>query len=235
MMKFGWLPMIVVVAGCTVRLGGPEPVEYDTIAIQASGNATAASVAERIRASQSDIALIITRQDSNWINQIAAASQLTTSRPGRLGDVTLAFLGTKPEGDTTLTVKAGNGFIKLHDALYKIDKTRNLDLIAASIDAGVTVRDAVQALLLYVADDVYPDAAVIMAIEAPNAAIADSVSTLSRAALGDVAECVRNDGDAASPSSLRMFYFPAARITCQQAQVFSGDPAGVSARLVVSR
>ena len=32
MMKFGWLPMIIGLAGCTVRLGGPEPVEYDTIA-----------------------------------------------------------------------------------------------------------------------------------------------------------------------------------------------------------
>src|SRR5262245_24033108 len=136
--------LLLLAAGCAVRLGGPRPVQYDTVAIQFEPGTSVADAAARLREWSADLALIATREDTSWVRALAEQTQLVSTRPGRAGDYTLAFLAFKPVGDTTLTLNVeGGGNIRLHDALYQVDKYRKLDLMTAIINPGTGAREGV--------------------------------------------------------------------------------------------
>ena len=176
MKKFALPLVILIVAGCAVRLGGSRPVEYETVAIQFDAGTSVTDAAARLRELNADVALIATREDTTWVRQLAQQMQLVSTRPGRAGDYTLAFLATKPVGDTTLTLNVeGGGSIRMHDALYNIDKVRKLDLMTVILQPGTSTRNGVRTLLSYIATDVSGDAAVALAIQAPSAAAGDSI------------------------------------------------------------
>jgi hypothetical protein len=228
--------LTITLAACAVRMGGPKPVEYDAAAIRFDANTTPAAAAAQLRTLGVDLALILTPHDSVWVRQVAQQAQKLSTRPGRVGDLTLAFLAFKPEGDTTLTLPvASGGRIQLHDALYNIDKQRRLDLMTVVLEPGTHTQDAVRALLAYIATDVIATAVGVLAVQAPSAAAADSVAQLTRAFWGDVLECTDpNKRPAAGVTApLKLFYFPSARVRCQQAQIADNGSPTTVARLIV--
>lgn len=228
---------VAVVSACAMRMGNPDPVEYQAVAIAAGPAASAEQTAAQIRAANADVALLVAAHDSAWISDVARRAELVSTRPGRLGEQTFAFLGAKPVGDTTLAIKVqSGGELKVHDALYNIDKNRHLDLLTVSIDRGTSVRDAVARLLGYVATDVFPNAAIILAVHTATPEQADTMAVATRAAMGDAWECTQasRQGGAPSPANLRLFYFPAARISCESARVLDSPP-GITAQLIVQR
>jgi hypothetical protein len=223
---------LILLAACSVSMGGPSPVEYDTAAIRFDANTTPAAAAAQLRQLGVDLALISTPNDAAWVRQVAQEARLTSTDPGRIGDLTHAFLAFKVEGDTTISLKVpSGGNVHLHDALYNIDKQRHLDLMTAVIEPGTSVQDAVTTLLGYVATDVPSTAAVALAVHAPTPAAADSVARLTGAYWADAWECTEQGrkGERAPPSTLRLFYFPSARVRCEQAR--AADPS----RLIVAK
>lgn len=236
MKRLCYLGLALSLTACAVRLGGPKPVQYDAVTVRYDANVTPEGAAAQLRAMGAELALILTPNDTAWLRQVAQQTQLISTRPGRLGELTAAFLAFKPEGDTTLALNvASGGRVQLHDALYNIDKERRLDLMTAVIEPGTSTQGAVRSLLEYVATDVMSIAVGVLAVQAPSAAVADSVAQLTRAVWADAWECTEagRRGEAAPPANLRLFYFPAARVLCEQAQVSdNGSPATV-ARLIV--
>jgi hypothetical protein len=236
MKRLCYLGLTLSLGACALRLGGPKPVEYDAAAVRFESNATPAAAAAQLRTLGIDLALVLTPNDSAWLRQVAQQAQLTSTRPGRIGDLTAAFLAFKPQGDTTLVLNVpSGGRVLLHDALYNIDKERRLDLMTAVIESGTSTQGAVRSLLEYVATDVMSVAVGVLAVQAPSAAVVDSVALLTRAVWADAWECTEagRRGEPAPPTNLRLFYFPAARVRCEQAQVSDNGSQATVARLIV--
>jgi hypothetical protein len=224
-------------AGCAVRLGGPGPVEYRTVALSSAAEAPAAQVAGYIRESGANVVLLAAPADSAWFAEVARSAKLSLSGPGKAGGVSLAFLAGKPVGDTTLALPLeGGGSVVVHDALYRVDKRRHLDLLALRIRSAAEVRPAVQALLRYVATDVMSDAAVVLAIDVPDAATGESVAALLDPAFLDARTCLPEElRGGAQVSGMRLFYGPEARLRCESARLLGDKSAPVVANLIVGR
>ncbi|HEX7050349.1 MAG TPA: hypothetical protein VF188_09125 [Longimicrobiales bacterium] len=230
----------VLMAGCAIRLGGPGPVEYRTVALNADSHVTPEEVAAWIRRTGANLVLLAADADSAWFDEVARRSELALSGPGRAGAVAFAFLAGKPVGDTTVALPLdGGGRVVVHDALYQIDENRFLDLLALRIDHQRQVVDAVRALLDYVATDVASTAAVVLAVDVPDGAVGDSVSALLNPAFLDARACLE-DGDGAArsgpgPTGMRLFYGPEARMRCDEAERLAGADSPLVARLIVGR
>jgi hypothetical protein len=183
------------------------------------------------------VALIATHGDTAWVRQLATSMGKVSTRPGKASDLTLALLAPyKVVGDTTLTLTVeGGGAIRLHDALFNIDKNRTLDLMTAVIEPNTSVLNGVKALLNYIATDVGGTSAVALAVQAQNQAVGDSIATLTHAAIADTWECTKESkaGQAAPAMSMRLFYFPPARMKCITARVVDLPNRPVVANLVV--
>ncbi len=232
--------ILAVLGGCAVRLGGPKPEEYQTLAYVAPAGETAEATASRIRSVSADIVLITGRADSAWFADVANRTRLALSGPGRTGPNGMAFLTRRLEllGDTSiiLNVQSG-GRIHMHDALYQIGKGRHVDLMLVQFDDRADLRDAVRTLLSYIATDVGATAAVVFGIDAPTPKAADSVAVLLRAAYANAWECADQgrDGAATPESGLRLFYGPSVRMDCEEAHVLSVPGHPIAAQLVVGR
>ena len=153
-----------VVAGCSVRLGGPKPEEYNAIGLHAPAGASAGEIATRIKGAEGDVVLLAADRDSAWFADVATQTAMKVSGPGRTGPSSLAFL-TRLEllGDTALilTVPNGGGRLHVQDALFRVDKDRTLDLMLVSFAEAASVREGVRAMLNYIATDVGGTAAVV--------------------------------------------------------------------------
>lgn len=235
------LPALVLLLGaCSVRLGGPGPVEYRTVALSTGAEAEPGQVAAYIRQANANLVLLSAQADSSWFAAVAREAKLTLSGPGDAGGVALAFLASTPVGDTTVTlpVEAG-GQLVVHDALYRVDKHRYLDLMALRVPAGVDARAAVQTLLRYVASDVMSDAAVVLAIDVPDDATGDQLAELLRPAFLDARGCLpgaERERAAAAGPGMRLFYGPEARLRCQSARHLGGAATmPVVAQLIIDR
>lgn len=207
-------------AACAT-ISGPTPVEVDALALRIAESASAEQVAQQLTQRGVDYVILSGARDSAWYADVAARAGMKTTRPGKAGATTFAFLGPAAIGDTTLTLKVnGGGELRVHDALYNVDKSRRLDLMAVKIEPNTHLRESIRTLLSYVASDVLPHAAVLLAIEPPTPAIGDSISLLTRAIFADAWECTP-EGRASpdtSDLSIRLFYGPAARMRCSSAQ-----------------
>lgn len=223
---------LLTASACALRLGGSGPETYSAVAIRAEAGADATAIATQLRDAGADLVLLSAEQDSTWFASVAGAAGLDLSGPGETSGRGLAFM-TSLEllGDTSLVLDvAGGGEVHMHDALYKIDDRRNIDLMFVRFD-GPDLRAAVRTLLGYIATDVGASAALLLAIDASTPQVADSATVLVRATLGNAAEC----GDitaAATTSRVRLLYGPSARLTCLSAQAL---PNGVFARVQVPR
>ncbi|MEX0907948.1 MAG: hypothetical protein WD054_06420, partial [Gemmatimonadota bacterium] len=122
----------------------------------------------------------------------------------------------------------GGGSVHMHDALYKIDDDRNIDLMMVRFDAP-DLRAAVRTLFGYIATDVAASAAVLLAIDAVSPQAADSAAVLMRATLGSGLECAGVDA-ADAGASVRLLYGPSARLACLNARALA---PGIFARVQV--
>jgi hypothetical protein len=210
-----------MLAACSVRLGGPSPAELDAVAVHVPAAASAEQVAQMLTQRGVEYAILSGERDSAWYADVATRAALKTTRPGRAGSTTFAFLGMQAIGDTTLALKVSSGGeLRLHDALYRIDKNRRLDLMAVRIEPNVNLRESIRTLLAYIATDVLPNAAVMLAIEPATPALGDSISILTRAAFADAWECTRDGRTNPTVTDLpiRLFYGPAVRMVCESAE-----------------
>jgi hypothetical protein len=119
----------------------------------------------------------------------------------------------------------------LHDALYRLDDNRLLDLILARFDSINDLSSATRALMTYVGSDVSNSAALLLAVEAPSTAVGDSIALSLRAYLTETRECA--GGDNGTGSTIRLFFGPRTRVRCERAQVLNetGGPVSASFQL----
>lgn len=228
--------LAVLIAGCAVRLGGPKPTDQDALALRLTDSATPDQIAALLKQRGVEVAILSSTRDSAFYAATAAAAGMKMTRVGRTGTGTFAFLGPQAIGDTTLTLKVqGGGEVRLHDALYRIDKQRRLDLMAVRIAPEANLRESVRTLLAYFATDVLPNAAIVFAIEPPTPALGDSVSVLMRAAFADAWECTRegHDGTRNVDLPIRLFYGPSMRVRCDGAERLNESGGAILAHLVL--
>jgi hypothetical protein len=164
------------------------------------------------------------------------AAGLQLSGPGRINGRGFSFLSRlELLGDTTLTLEVpGGGSVHMHDALYRVDRDRYLDLMLVRFDAP-DLRAAVRALLLYAATDVMPNAAVLLAIDAATPALADSAAILMRPYYPPATECRNAPADLVRTGSIRLLYGPIGRITCRTARRLPDTQTGIVAEVTVQR
>lgn len=227
--------LIATSTACAVRLGGPSPEEYDVAALFESRDADAAAVATRIRESGAEIVLLAAeRQDSAWFRYIAATAGLGLSGPGATTAHGYAFM-TNLEilGDTSMVLPVeGGGSVHMHDALYRIDENRLIDLMLVRLE-GPDLRESVRTLLNYIATDVPPDAPLILALDGPTPVLADSAATMVRATVASASEC--RDESLPTQPAVRLLYGPSARVRCLSARDLPGSVPGIVARMEVGR
>src|SRR5690625_3917147 len=214
---------LLLVDWCTVRLVGQGPLWYRAHARSMDTDATPIEVASVIRQAGADLVLMAARSDSVWFSEVARASNLELSGPGLAGDVSLAFLGAKPLGDTTLALELETGgSVVVHDALYQVDRGRYLDLLVLRVESASAVRSTMQALLRYIASDVMSNAAVVLAVDVPDSVTGDAVAAILDPAFIDAQSCLDPgktvSGQAAPATHLgagrRLFYGAEARLRC---------------------
>lgn len=231
--------LVALVSGCALRLGGRAPEPLNTLALDVPAGATAASVAEQIRAAEAQVVLLSAQNaESDWFTQVAAQAGLVSSRPSTAGAARFAFLTQEAAiGDTTVMLAVvGGDSLRVHDALYKIDDRRNLDLIIFRLEPTMPLQPAMESLLLYIATDVGHNVSVALAIDAANPARADSAVRLLSPAFADVTECERaEDIEAAPPLDIRLMYGPEVRTGCDWARLPGTGGRAVLARLVIRR
>jgi hypothetical protein len=235
-MKQGWIVfgIALMAAGCAAAgIGGNDPAPQDALALRVPESMTAEALGARIKQGGYEFAMLSTSRDSAFLAAAATQAGLQMTRPGRIAGSTYAFFGPKPLGDTTHTVMVqSGGQVRLHDALYKIDKTRNLDLLIARFEGVTDLRSGVRALLSYVGSDVSNNAGLLLGVEAPTPQFGDSVALLLRAVYRDTRECASTGASASSPS-IRLFFGPEARVRCGRAEVLGEANAPVSAQFVL--
>lgn len=231
--------LCVLVAACSVRLGGPKPEEFRTLALEAPASAGPTDVANVVQQTSADIILLTAQRDSAWFAEVSQATNLALSGPGRTEPKAKAFLtNLKILGDTSIVLGVSDGSrIHMHDALYEIEPNRHLDLMLVGVSNQSDLRQVVRTLLSYIATDVGPNAAIMMAIDAPSPQAADSVMKLLRAAYTSAAECTNGESlaPAGGSGSLQLFYGPPARVRCESARLLSDPGAPIFAQLVVGR
>lgn len=227
----------LLLGACAVRLGGPSPEEYTAVAVTVGPADTPAQTAERLRSADAELVLLSADRDTAWFAAVAAEAGLKLSGPGRTGARALGFLANlEILGDTSivLTVPEG-GRIHMHDALYKIDKQRNIDLMLVRLEETADLRAAVRTLFGYIATDVGASAALLLAIDAATPQAADSAAVLMRATLDSAIECANGDASTAASPPVQLLYGPSARLGCRSARVLPGSPPAIQARVVVNR
>jgi hypothetical protein len=228
---------VAVMAGCAVRLGGGGPQQYDALALHAPADAAAADVAAQVRTAGADLVLLSGVQDSAWFAAVATDANLTLSGPGRTGPRGMAFLSRlEVVGDTSLILEVpGGGRVHMHDALLRINGDRFIDLMMVHFDAP-DLRQAVQTLLLYAASDVMPNVPVLLAVDGPTPAIADSAAALMRVYYAPAVDCPGATGtETLRTQPIRLLYGPSARISCRGAQPVAGAAPGVRVRVLAGR
>lgn len=201
---------------CSSALSAPKDIPVTTVALRATDNATAAAVAEALGAAGAQAALVAAPRGEDWFEEVASATGLTRSGPGDMGGLDFAFLAPEPLGDTTIALPYGADSLVIHDALYEIEEDRLLDLIAFRLSDEATARQAIRALLEYVATDVNNAAALVMAVAVPTVAAGDSVARMLSPAYYDVNRCEVGPATAAG-SGIRLFFGPDARVYCSDA------------------
>jgi hypothetical protein len=220
----------IIIAGCAVRMGGPGPLRRDAVAWRVPSDIDADTLGARVQSGGYEFALIATPRDSAFLARAAWRAGLQMTRPGRIGDTNYVFFGPKAIGDTTHTVQvATGGNVRLHDALFEMEKNRRVDLIIARFDGVTDIRAGVRALIEYVAKDVSGNVPLLLAFEPPSPQVGDSVAVLLRALLADTREC-NGGGAAPQQPTIRLFYGPAARVRCERAEILNMTGAPVSAQ-----
>ena len=228
---------LTVLTGC-LHVNGPAPLKRTALVLRLT-NETAEQVAAQIKQVGADYVILAGARDTTFFKDVATRALMKSTRSGQAADMRYGFLAVNaPVGDTMISVKVqGGGELRMHDALYKIDKGRQLDIMEARFDASSDIRQVVRALIQYNTTDVSATAEQIIVLHPPTAAAGDSVSVLLRPYLTDAWECTK-EGKAQSRNAtlpLRVFYGPATRESCDDATLVSNAGGGMVAHLVLLR
>ncbi|HSJ07984.1 MAG TPA: hypothetical protein VK936_14870 [Longimicrobiales bacterium] len=228
--------LTVAAAACGARTGGRSGNGYQVATFRAASGASAQDVAARITGARADIVLLSAERDSAWFSAVSEGAGLELSGPGLTGDIGMAFLtNLEVLGDTSLVLSVPEGgSVHMHDALYRVDRSRMIDLMIVRFDAP-DLRAAVRRLFSYIATDVGASVAVLLAIDAPTVQLADSAAVLMRAHYGNALECAGDDIGAGERGPVRLLYGPSARLSCISARALPGDPPGVTAGVILQR
>ncbi len=227
----------VALTACAVNVGGGKEIPFVAMGLHVDPGTSAGNVAASLSAAEADVAIVTGAiPDSAWLAEVGAPRGLTVSGPAGDGDVAMGFLAGEPLGDTTLALRYTGGHITLHDALYAPEEDRYLDLMVFRLDDPATVRPAIGALLRYMATDVDNNAAVLIGVVVPTAAVGDSVARMLSPAYFDALRCEPGLAPPSERVGIRLFYGPEARVYCQDAGTESpGIGDVIRARLVMGR
>ncbi len=229
--------IVLAGVGCSPTMGEPPHINMPTVAFRAETGANPDAVGAAIREAGPRIALVAGPPDDAWFQAVAREAGLSgVSGPGTVGpDLGIAFIGMEPVGDTTVELSYPGGTFRVHDALYDLDRRRFMDLLAFRVDDAADARAKISALTQYIATDVYPGAAVILAVAVPTSAVGDSVARQLSPAYRGAGHCGAAADDIAA-SEFRLFFGPEARMFCRSAAV-TATAAGdrIRAELVAGR
>jgi len=237
-MKRLFASLIAVAAvSCSPTMGEPRFIDMPTVAFRADAGTSPDAVGAAVRETGPRIALVAGPPDEAWFQSVAAGAGLSgLSGPGTIGpELAVGFLGMEPVGDTTVELSYEGGTFQVHDALYDLDDRRYLDLLAFQIEEPGAARARIRALTQYIATDVYPGAAVILAVAVPSAAVGDSVARELSPAYRGAVHCGAPP-EMVAASGVRLFFGPEARMFCRSAAA-DATAAGdrVRAELVAGR
>ena len=232
------LAMVLLLMGaCAPGFGGPDDIALPTVALRTDEGVAPAAAAAAIAEANAEVVLLAAPENSSWFRAVAREANLNLSGPGRAGgNLGLAFLAREAVGDTTIELTYDGGRFNVQDALYELADERYLDLLAFQVPTAAAARPLTSSLLDYIATDVDPTAAVIMAVAVPTPEVGDSVAAMLSPLYEDAIMCETGPATRASRGGIRLFYGPEARIYCNNA--VAGDiPSGdrVRASLVAGR
>lgn len=228
---------LLLTAACAPGFGGPADIALPAAALRTEAGVKPAAAAAAIAEANAEVVLLAAPEDPSWFRAVARAANLNLSGPGRAaGNLGLAFLAREAVGDTTIELTYDGGRFTVQDALYDLDDERYLDLLAFQVPNAAAARPLTSSLLDYIATDVDPTAAVIMAVAVPNAEVGDSVAAMLSPLYEDAITCETGPAARATRGSIRLFYGPEARVYCENA-VATDLPIGdrVRASLVAGR
>lgn len=225
----------LALSACALNLGGPKEIDVPTAAVRVEGGTDAATVASALRGAEIRAAVVASPADDSWFETLGSAASLYLSGPGEMAGLRMAFLtDAEAVGDTTIDLTYEGGTFTVHDALYEVEKNRLLDILAFRMDDANSVQAALGAFLEYVATDVSNEAAVVIAVAVPSAAIGDRVARMLSPGFYDARLC--GGGSAPNGEEIRLFYGPEARMFCTgSATEDLADGELVRARLTMGR
>jgi hypothetical protein len=229
--------LALCVTACSPTMGEPRHLSLPTVLLHAGQDVSPAAAGALIREARPRIALVLAHADSLWFTAVADAAGLQPmSGPGMLdADLGVAFLGLEPVGDTTVEITYDGGSFMLHDALYDLGSRRWLDLLTLQVRTPEEARPVFRALAEYVATDVEPDAAVVLAVAVPSAEVGDSVAQMLTPMYRGAPFCGAPP-DVLAGAGVRLFFGPEARIYCRAATAaLTPGGARIRAELVVGR
>lgn len=232
------LTLAGLLAGCASSVSGdPRPADLPVAALAAPADASPAVAGAIVSDAMVTLALVTGPADAAWFHELReAAGMEAMTRPGTLApDMGAAFLGLEAVGDTTIELRYGDTTFRVHDALYDLGRQRLVDLLSFRVDSASAARPLVISLTEYVATDVPPGAAVVLAVAVPSAAVGDSVARMLTPMYRGVAHCGA-DAEVVAGAGVRLFYGPEVRMYCTDARA-GASAAGdlVRADLVVGR
>ncbi len=237
MRRLIWGVAIVGLVGCAPTMGEPRPTNLPTVVLRATAETPASAAADALAEVNPRVALVLGPAEPDWFDSVAAAAGLRpTTEPGIIDSgLGVAFLGLEAVGDTTIQLEYDGGSFTLHDALYDLGRRRLLDLLAFRVETPAQARPLLTALAEYVATDVPPGAALVMAVAVPSPAVGDSVARLLAPMYDGAGRCGATQ-DAVAASEVLLFFGPGARIYCRSASA-RPTPGGdrIAAELVVGR
>lgn len=203
---------------CAVGMSGPDDVPLSTVALRVEPGTSGTVALAALQEVNADVALVAARADSAWLAWLAGAAGLHLSGPARAGDLSLALMAGEALGDTTIVLEYdGGGSFTVQDALYELGENHYLDLMAFRVDADDAIDPLITRLLGYIATDVDPTAALVMAVAVPNATVGDSVADLLGPGYFDAFRCAGGDRPEAVAAGVRLFFGPERRIRCGDA------------------
>lgn len=216
---------------CAVNMGGPSDVPVSAVAYRAAPGTTPAAAAAALE--NPTVALVAAPGDSAWFAALAEAVGLHLSGPAEAGDLRLALLAMEPLGDTVIDLRYDEGTIAMVDALYDLDEDHYLDMMAIRVEAGDAIQPLVTRLLRYIATDVPPSAAVLLAVAVPSPAVGDSIARLLSPGYFDALRCGGGQAPESVRGGIRLFYGPEARMWCGDATP-AATPAGTRIRAALT-
>jgi hypothetical protein len=229
--------LLVITTSCVSVVTDPRPIALPTVVLHSDATVQSAVAGAAIREGSPRVALVLGPAEGEWYDAVAAAAGLRgASGPGWLGpDLGVAFLGLDAVGDTTIEITYDGGRFTLQDALYDLGDRRWLDLLALRVETPQQARPLLLALADYVATDVEPDAAVVIAVAVPSGEVGDSVAHMLTPMYRGAPLCGADAG-AVEAAGVRLFFGPEARIFCRSAAA-EATAAGhrVRAELVLGR